>query len=90
MQYDYDQRKAMILDYAHSHTEFSAAQMAQDKNVPSKNAKVYLLRYHRQGLLSRRIQQGTYRYTLTQKGEERLQYFSETMPEFDTLTTQTL
>lgn len=91
MNMEYNERKILVLEYARAHHEFSAAQLAQDQGIPGRHAKIYCLKYHNQGLLARRKQDGVYWYTLTKKGLERLQFFADTMPEiFSALTSQRL
>jgi predicted ArsR family transcriptional regulator len=81
MTMEYNERKILVLEYARAHHEFSAAQLAQDQRIPGRHAKIYLLKYHKQGLLSRHQEGGVYSYSLAEKGRQRLQFFAETMPE---------
>ncbi|MEM2082819.1 MAG: hypothetical protein QXU06_03300 [Candidatus Bathyarchaeia archaeon] len=48
--------------------------------VSEKALQMAVLRYYRQGLLSRRRRQGLYRYSITDKGKRRLEWLKGTVP----------
>ncbi|MEM3590217.1 MAG: hypothetical protein QXN33_04405 [Candidatus Bathyarchaeia archaeon] len=48
--------------------------------ISEKAIQMAVLRYYRQGLLSRRRRQGLYRYSITDKGKRRLEWLKGTVP----------
>jgi DNA-binding transcriptional regulator PaaX len=48
--------------------------------ISEKALQMALLRYYRQGLLSRRRRKGLYRYSLTDKGRRRLEWLKGRSP----------
>lgn len=48
--------------------------------ISEKALQMAILRYYRQGLLSRRRRQGLYRYSITDKGRRRLEWLKGRSP----------
>ena len=79
-------RKGEILAFVRQNGEITSWDVANEFNLDPKASSMRLLRYHRQGLLYRRKAgdgQNQRIYTLSPRGEERLDYFEYGFFELD-------
>ena len=79
----WNMRKLQILEYADEVGEVSSFDVAEALNLEIHNARTLLLKYHRQGLLSRYTVDayGTRLYEITGKGVERIGWIRSRMEE---------
>ena len=74
----YNEAKKEILDALERLGESTAVEIARYLGRSHESTSMALLRYHRQGLLSREtIVARTKVYTITDRGSKRLEYLSE-------------
>jgi len=75
------ERKLQVLLYASKHREFTSEDIARDLNLEIHNARMLLLKYHRQGLLSRHsFARGLWKvYDVTPKGLRRIDWLIDSM-----------
>jgi len=80
---DYNQLKIRVLDLFHGSQELASEdihKLLQESRIASsdKAVKMALMRYTRQGLLSRGKKAGVFHYRLTGKGSARRDWLSKT------------
>jgi hypothetical protein len=76
----YNEAKTLTLSICRELGEVSPRDLAGVEEITAETASMRLIRYHKQGLLTRTKEGRSYVYTLTQRGLERLQWL-ETQPD---------
>jgi DNA-binding MarR family transcriptional regulator len=73
-------RKLQVLKYIAYTGEVTSDDLADTLDLEIHHARMTLLRYHRQGLLGRRHEEGSRRkiYRITDKGLSRIEYLENT------------
>lgn len=74
-------RKLQVLQYVRDHPETTSEDIARDLGLEIHNARMLLLKYHRQGLLNRHsFARGLWKvYDVTTKGLRRIDWLLERM-----------
>jgi len=75
------ERKLQVLLYAASCESFTSEDIAQNLDLEIHNARMLLLKYHRQGLLSRRQDYLCKVYQITEKGLRRIDWLVDRLVE---------
>ena len=74
MSKEYNERKLEVLIYARDYEPITSQNVADDLDIEIHNARMLLLKYHRQGLLSRRSEFERKIYNISDKGLSRIEY----------------
>jgi DNA-binding MarR family transcriptional regulator len=77
----YNEAKVPTLALCHELGELTPGDLALMEGISPEAASMRLIRYHKWGLLNRTRQGRSYVYTITERGEERLEWLKEEYPD---------
>ena len=79
---EFNLRKYHVLEYVDANGAVTSQELSDALNLEIHNARMLLLKYHRQGLLNRsKKSRGEYVYELTGKGWERMKWLENQFAE---------